>query len=711
MPSFCKSSGKHFFRKLFIWVILTSFCWHPSLATAKKNKAASIYEPSLKRLTPDSLPKVEKKPSNWIYLIPPKYDDVNMNDIGYGYIYVKQGEHWGVYNLEGKELMRPDSRLGNKKIYARQGLIPIYKGKKFKSKCGYMDFNGSMVVPFMYDTCIPFNTGQYTWTRNKKAGQGGKDQFYVIDDTGKELLSLTGLEILNKDRIVYSADNGKKGIKRINGKQILPPEFTKIQTFYGDGLVGAYKNGKCGYYDINTGKQVLFSQYTSCGKFANGIAQVAAGGSREYFFINNRGDVLFNGLKTLDENSNKSPFSSGYQVISQTKELTLCGKKFTKNVFGVVDIRGNIVIPVKYNELANVSGQGFAAGSLPVEGTNMAGNCKPKLLKGYAAINGKFYKSSRDIPILFQTSAADWWKRLRIISGKKIDKQTKKKKGLSIFAVGEPEKVYVQPQFDDLKYGSSEFFKVRVGSKTGVIRVKANTTTPVPGTPVDEVAPRTSSAGSVSTGSLSTGSLDADCNVKKWKVTTGTGRTGQGEEGAFLMGAAQRGVHRIESVETFNLRGKKAYIKWQADSKNNYGSFWVGAAEQNIGNFTTKNSWNKSIFIQSHTWYYSTLEFRPDNKYISSTCTEDYCDNGGRSFYSTSGQMRKQSIDSVSNTGIFAGFNDVYVTNPVITIGEAKISCDSNNTILSVPGGSPLKIESVEKIKSKTVARGVDVVK
>jgi len=203
--------------------------------------------------------------------------------------------------------------------------------------------------------------------------------------------------------------------------------------------------------------------------------------------------------------------------------------------------------------------------------------------------------------------------------------------------------------------------------------------------------------------STSNGTSGTACSVTQWQVTLGTGQTGQNTDGTYLMGATYRGNHKMNSVDTFDLMSKKAYIKWKANSLTAYGSFWVGAAEQGAGFFTTHHSWNNSTVIESEKWYYTSLEFKSDNTYTASTCTDAYCDSGGTSFYSTSGAMSQDSIASVSNASIYAGFNDVYETNPFITIGEAKSSCDgtdstgnpSNTTTDQIYIVSPLNNEAL----------------
>jgi len=197
--------------------------------------------------------------------------------------------------------------------------------------------------------------------------------------------------------------------------------------------------------------------------------------------------------------------------------------------------------------------------------------------------------------------------------------------------------------------------------------------------------------GSDLSGSTSNGTPGTACSVTQWQVTLGTGQTGQNTDGTYLMGATYRGNHKMNSVETFDLLNKKTYIKWKANSKNVFGSFWVGAAEQSAGFFTTDHSWKNSTVIESEKWYYTSLEFKSDNTYTASTCTVAYCDNGGTSFYSTSAAMSQDSITSVSNASIYAGFNDVYATDPLITIGEAKSSCNGSG---GTPVGNSITIKS-----------------
>ncbi len=156
--------------------------------------------------------------------------------------------------------------------------------------------------------------------------------------------------------------------------------------------------------------------------------------------------------------------------------------------------------------------------------------------------------------------------------------------------------------------------------------------------------------------------------VNKWKITRGNGEKGQGQDGMYLKGVEQDAVHEMESVETFNLQENNAYIKWWVDSNDAFGFFRVGAADQRVGGFTTKKSWNKSTIIESKKWYFSTIQFWSNRRYIITTCTKNYLENGGAVLYVKSGIMKKESFDSASNARIFTGFNSVETKNPIIKI-------------------------------------------
>lgn len=186
------------------------------------------------------------------------------------------------------------------------GLAPVCKNiDKGVEKCGYVNKNNEIKIPFKYSDVTSFKNG---FAAVRAAGSWG---------------------LINSD-----------------GKEIVPLNYTYFD-LPKEGLIGACmvsgSSDKCGF--INTKNKVMIPfKYRGVEGFTNGLAQVIDE-NKIPFFINKKGE------KVLDLRAYQSvgKFSDG---------LAIACKTFDK--FGFIDKKGKVVVPLKYEAVSDFK-NGIAA--------------------------------------------------------------------------------------------------------------------------------------------------------------------------------------------------------------------------------------------------------------------------------------------------------------------------------------------------------------
>ena len=169
--------------------------------------------------------------------------------------------------------------------------------------------------------------------RIKKNGKYG-----LIDFNGKELLPAEYDEITVLDGIENSIiikKDGKLGLVNDNGSIIVEVEYKEIKSLgntYKDGYITINEDGKYGVIST-TKKQILENRYD----------EIAQNYLEEYYLVKEEGKQ-----KLIDSKGN-SIIENGFDDI---KSVTTNGVIFIKdNLFGEMDISGEITIEAKYQEL------------------------------------------------------------------------------------------------------------------------------------------------------------------------------------------------------------------------------------------------------------------------------------------------------------------------------------------------------------------------
>lgn len=158
------------------------------------------------------------------------------------------------------------------------GLAKVNKDGKF----GYVDQNGNVIIPLIYQDAMTFNEGYAAIKLDNKWG--------FVDSTGKVIISPEYEEAGSFFESLSSVrKNGKFGFIDTGNKTIVP--FIYYLAFgFSEGLA-AVQNEKnlWGYIDLN-GKTIIPFVFSFAGRFEEGKARVMKGSKMSY--INKSGKHL-----------------------------------------------------------------------------------------------------------------------------------------------------------------------------------------------------------------------------------------------------------------------------------------------------------------------------------------------------------------------------------------------------------------------------------
>jgi len=331
---------------------------------------------------------VSKKDKGFIYnketkkLKPIEYSIMSkVNDNLY---IVKKDKHYGGIDKNYKVVIPVEFSS----VSSDKDLIRAYKMDKGTS---IFDLNGKKMFE-TEDMILPTskNNRMFAISRDKK------HKYYIIDKTGKKLLTLNYDRLINfSDDVAVFKKDGKRGIVNISGKEILLPDYKSINTFvngyavvfgnsmdsgvidksgklvfslsnsfienFSEGLFSIQKNMKAGYIDI-TGKEVIPLKYADTSSFSDGLAAVE-NDKYKWGFIDKTGKEV---IPFVYEQS--SSFYNGYAVVMKQEDNFT--NKYINNLisnhidsdfngslllakYGVIDKTGKEIIPCKYDIIYN----------------------------------------------------------------------------------------------------------------------------------------------------------------------------------------------------------------------------------------------------------------------------------------------------------------------------------------------------------------------
>jgi len=192
-------------------------------------------------------------------------------------------------------------------------------------KCGFVDQDGKVVVPFRFEFVKPFSLGL---ARVKLGGKWG-----LIDKTGRMIIEpqFDRVSVFSDGMAVVVAGT-KAGFVSAAGRLVVPPKYEDV-TVFSAGLAGVSAGGKWGFID-KRGKMVVEPQYDSAREFSEGRAAVQLGG--KWGFIDGTG-----GFALGPRYAEVGDFSTGFARVK------------TGDKWGYVGLNGRVVIGPRFDQVTD----------------------------------------------------------------------------------------------------------------------------------------------------------------------------------------------------------------------------------------------------------------------------------------------------------------------------------------------------------------------
>ncbi|HMR18900.1 MAG TPA: WG repeat-containing protein [Sphingobacterium sp.] len=275
-------------------------------------------------------------------LLPIRYDDLTFLSTQLAY-----GQRGGTFDVY---------QFGDGTSAAHQeDLIPVYD----QGKWGYINGEGKVVIPFVYDDAHRFHCEKALVYRD------GRYMFINAQNQIKETLPYSNVRLLNNGFFVYRKVKGYGWMASCGGR--VDFEGYKVINGFHNPYILVSQNGKYGY--LNNKKEVLLPLvYDDAEDFHNGLAYVRKDGER--IFIDTLGNTVFSGEKydrmlsfseglawgfrdrryfALDT-SGQEIFSVDYDKVEPFLEGVSIVEK--DNKYGIIDKSGNIIVPLLYDDLS-----------------------------------------------------------------------------------------------------------------------------------------------------------------------------------------------------------------------------------------------------------------------------------------------------------------------------------------------------------------------
>lgn len=251
-------------------------------------------------------------------IIPPKYDEIRPFEDDMAVVRVDK--KYGVIDKSGKEIIPLE--YDYIKNFSNGMALTINK----KNLVGFLNKDGVKIVPETYTYSEDFQEESTVVGLNKEYGVIGKNGEFLIPLEERKINSLgKGLYSVKEGELFY--------IKNIFNKKILDKGFENVGEII-DGLLPVCIDDKFGYVNIE-GNEVIPVIYSELGDPKNSLIIVKDETTQKFGVINLQNEFV---IKPEYE-----------YITSRSKELFVVGNEDLKE--GVVDTKGNVLLPLEYSEL------------------------------------------------------------------------------------------------------------------------------------------------------------------------------------------------------------------------------------------------------------------------------------------------------------------------------------------------------------------------
>jgi len=293
----------------------------------------------------------------------------DFSEEGLALVYYSRRNHYDIINLNNNILNVELEKFIVKEGfgYGAQGYSSGMLVIRIKKRWGAIDKNGKLVVPVKYDFVSKFIDG-YATARIK-------DEFYVLDNTGKEIsiteMGITKISKFSEGLALYTNKKGLMGFVNNNGEVVIPAIYKKLGYFNAGVAWARNMDGKIGYIN-KQGDWVIEPKFLAVRDF-DPVSQLAKVRDDEFWgYTNKNGEisyitkakkiydysegramaVVYSGqFGFLDENKNwiiKPQFEAARRFKNGYAAVRKNGK------WGIIDKSGEWVIEPNYSGIKDV---------------------------------------------------------------------------------------------------------------------------------------------------------------------------------------------------------------------------------------------------------------------------------------------------------------------------------------------------------------------
>ncbi|WP_439879779.1 WG repeat-containing protein [Pontibacter sp. MBLB2868] len=267
--------------------------------------------------------------------------------IGDGVVRISIGKTFSYIDDKGETIIKEVTYFADKQ---QDGVAVVHdEGRKY----GYMDRTGKLIIPILYEAAFDFENGFAAAKLNSKVGLINKQNEIIIPFLHQSL------QVYPDDKIVLAYKDGKMGVLGLDGSTLIDFQFRQIQfddkdklfTLYSPDFLstGGKKGLSCAF--LNQQQQLAFIEDVYIDyqdNFSDGIIKAKSIIDKKVGFIDRSGKTVI-------------PFI--YDDAQSTKDGLVAVKK--DQLYGLIDLKNRVVIPITYGYLKVVSSETFLVKSSP----------------------------------------------------------------------------------------------------------------------------------------------------------------------------------------------------------------------------------------------------------------------------------------------------------------------------------------------------------
>ncbi len=273
----------------------------------------------------------------------PIYDEITALPYKEGELLVKQDEKYGVINIKGNELVKLEYNQISTDIYYEENSNYVYSGYIVGIKTeegyryGYIDVNGKQLLLPEFNAVSRIteikNNNKEIYLIASKNGQ------YGLYKNGEQLIpnEYVSMRYDNTNRVVVVEKGKKYGVMSIEGKSIIPIEYTQIDI-----------TGQHIYAKQNDNTVVVFNKDGSKSNLDSNISIIRTNNEKYSIKI----DTSKGEYSIIDSNSNQLTKQKYSYLAYLYDDYFIASTENGK--LGVIDISENQKIEIKYNSIEKI---------------------------------------------------------------------------------------------------------------------------------------------------------------------------------------------------------------------------------------------------------------------------------------------------------------------------------------------------------------------